>query len=168
MRKPIFDQSLDNKKRLDKLEKVCLQLIRKSKKTVTVLMPPVPISSYVVGEDVYGSVLKHILFKGKLTKAVFILPSKPKSNVMFDISVLNGDIKFAKGFYVSSKYSIQDIDINTEDGSVVDVSVGMSDSEEKLTSVAVALLWIPDRNFSDVEKLAIDELEKLIDDMPEV
>ena len=161
-RKPIFPGNISiDEKRIAFIERVISRLVRRSHRVASAMIPPVPITAYVSNGNISGSVLKSLLFKGKIIKGAIQFGNKPKGEIRVDVKLLVDNKGTTKTFYVSGMKDTIDVDVETFDGSILEVSIYPINDKDVITEVFVSLLWISHRQNSEVKKFLIDELEAL-------
>jgi len=161
MKKPIFIKNAPiNEKRIFFIETILLRLIRRSRKVATAIIPPIPLNFCVLGEDIQGCILNTLMFEGTITKALISIGPKVKSKVLVDVEIMKDGLGQQKTFTLNGVQDIVDLNINTQDGSILSVNIN-NDAEDKITKVLMSLLWIPSKKDVEIKNFLIEDLEKV-------
>jgi len=160
--KPLFDKKGSVEDRISKLETVVSRLARRSKKTVSAIIAPIPISSCITGEDIRGDILKYMFAaRGTINKAIMVLSKKPSTGVVVNISISNDAGGSSKNYIVTNKSSIFEPNIEVFSSDRLSISIEPIDKEkDKITEVWIAFTWTPHVHESKIKNHLIDELEK--------
>lgn len=146
--------------RLNLIERVIQRMSLRLHKTVTSIISPQPISICISGEDVKGDILKQLLFKGKINKCIVLFNGKPREPVCISIKCLNDSIGVSKDLFIDRAKTIHDLDIDTIDGSMLNMSIYPTGEKYKITEVWIGLLWTPHISNSKINQHLIDDIEK--------
>jgi len=147
------------------IEKVVTRLARRTRKTAAALITPYPISNAVLGSDVRGSILRYMFpCEGVISKGFVRLGKKPKGEIKLTISVSNDSGGQSKEYVILSRFASIDSNIDVVSGDCLDISLNITDPEEKVTEIWVSFLWKPTVRDVEVKSYLINEIE---DDIPE-
>lgn len=145
--------------RVKKLEKITERLMRRSRKHVTGLITPYPISSATFGEKIEGPVLRYMFpCDGTIIKAMMNLETKPKKWVAVNIKIFNEKRNSIKGFTVDKKLISIKPNLPVEAGDCLEVSIVPS-SEDVVKEVWISFLWSPAMKDVEAKSFLISELE---------
>ena len=109
--------------------------------------------SCTIGEDVKGTLMKAMLFGGRLTRGIVKLDHKPESETWVVMQAGN----IGESFRLEKAAQVFDIDIEVADGDRFELII---QSDDQFTEVISTILWIPSRPSIEVQSLMIDELEE--------
>jgi len=162
MKQPLFiGNTKIDEKRISFIETVVARLARRSKKTATVVMSPIPISGCMIGGDVRGEVLGYMFcLDGVVDRVSILLSFKPKNTVNVEVRIADETSERIAVFNLERKSESYNLAESVKDGERVIVSVTPRDPEEKLTEVWVAFTWTPLVNDAKVMKYLFDDVEK--------
>jgi len=160
MKKPMFRKDIPDKDRLSKLEMVVTRLARRIHKTVVGIIPSIPLSACISGEDVKGEILRVLVFKGNISKGVIIFNNKPR-NVLLEVSILSDQGAETRTINLDRQKTLFDLDIDTSDGSMIKVSIWSTDEKYRITEVWLGVLWNPHMSNNKIEQRLIEELDKV-------
>ncbi len=164
MKQPLFISNIAiDEKRISFIEKVVSRLARRSRSVAKVMISPIPISTCALGEDISGTIMKSILFKGKLSDIAVQLNERPKGLIGLKVEVDN----LGNSFYINKAKHVFPLALESIDGSTLKISISNEDSEYKITEVLVSVLWIPSIQNIEIKSFLIDELEKTVVDLLE-
>jgi len=169
MKKPMIDPSLTNEKKIKKLTTIVERLTRRSNKIAKAIIPPIPISNCISGEEVKGDILKYMFCcPGKVKKGGIYLNAKPESGVVIKISIDSDIGSGSVSYIITRKNLIFEPDLDVDTWNRLTVSIQANDSEkDKITEVWIGLLWIPTIKDSEVKNFLIEELDKVEENVPE-
>jgi hypothetical protein len=167
MKRPIFDKTASVEKRIDTIEKLIPRMAIRSKKQSIAIIPPVPLSAYAEGESVNGVIFRSMLFKGKITKGAIRFGAKPKGDVVIDIRILDDSGGITGSIITNKIRNFSDFDLNTSDGSILEVSITPMNPEDKIQKVWLGILWTPYIGDAQVKNYLIDELVSVSDGLLE-
>jgi hypothetical protein len=156
MKQITFDSSLSIEKRVNKIETVLSRILRKVHKTTSAIISPQLISATMKG-DINGTILSAMLFRGRISKAAVFLNKKPKTPVAIEARMLSGEGGISKTFYADRMRKATVLNVDTYDGTILNVNVKCND--EEINEIYIALLWTPTVSDSTVKKQMIDALE---------
>ena len=146
--------------RIKKLEKVTERLARRSRKVVTGLITPYPISNTVIGADIKGDVLKYMFpCPGVITKGVVRLGEKPKGLVSLEASLVSEVTSSARGFVIERMLTKMDINLEVIAGDCLTVSL-TGNSDHPVKEIWISFLWTPAVREVEAKSFLIEELEK--------
>lgn len=163
MKQPLFIKNVAiDEKRISFIETIVARLARRTRKTVAVIMPPLPISACVIGDDVRGDILRYMFCSdGTVDRLSISLNAKPKETVDVEFRILGEESERAAIFFHVRRSESFGIEELVKKGEKVVISIYPRDPEEKLTEVWAAFVWTPLVNDSKVTQLLIDDLEKV-------
>lgn len=160
----VLDSNVPTDKRIENIERVVSRLARRSHKIASALIAPYPISNCVTGENVKGDILRYLFpAKGRITKGLIFLDSRPKTGFNVEIS-LNNDAGGLSTSYIVSRRSMAlepNMEVFSSDRLIV--SIEPITEEDIATEVWISLLWTPTIKDASVRSFLIDELEKEVD-----
>ena len=163
MTKPLFKKgepfSVD---RLEKIEKVVSRIALRNHKTTTAIISPQIISLYSKDVDVggvRGELLKQLLFKGRLGKCIVVTNKKPKTPMCIEIKLLNDSIGDTKTIYLDKAKQGFNLNINTEDGSMISIDTHPTDEKNVISEMWLSILWTPHITCAKIKQELIDGLE---------
>lgn len=167
--KQLFESGVPiDESRISFIEKVVARLARRSRKTTTVMIPPLPISACVVGDDVRGDILRYMFcLDGTVDKVSISLNAKTKDIVDVEVKVAGEESENTTLLFLAKKSESFEIAESIESGEKVVISVTPRDPEERLTEVWVAFTWTPVVSEAKTMKLLIDDIEKAADEATE-
>lgn len=159
--KPLFKQNVPiDERRISLIETVVSRFARRSRKVVSALVTPYPISSASFGDNVTGSVLRYMFpYKGTITKGLIYFGSKLKSGVRLFVSISSDTREDSKEFVISEKTTSIELNIEVGSGHRLTMSVEPNNSEEKITEVWISFSWVPAMKDAEVKSFLIDELD---------
>lgn len=154
-----------NEKRISFIETVIARLARRSRKTVTVVIPPFPISACIMGDDVRGDILGYMFcLDGAIDRMSISLNAKPKNTVNVEARIVSEESERIKLFYLAKKNEILDLEESVKAGEKVIISIYPRDPEERLTEVWAAFAWTPVVSEAKTKQFLIDDIEKSADE----
>jgi len=156
----MFRKDIPDKDRLSKLEMVVTRLARRIHKTVVGIIPSLPLSACISGEEVKGEILRVLVFKGNISKGVIIFNNKPR-NVLLEVSILSDQGAETRTINLDRQKTLFDLDIDTSDGSMIKVSIWSTDEKYRITEVWLGVLWNPHMSNNKIEQRLIEELDKV-------
>lgn len=164
MKTPIFIKNIPiDEKRIGFIETVIARMSRRMHQTVSIVIPPHLISTYISGEVYNKEILNMMFFKGTINKALICFNKRPENSICIEIKLLNGREGFTKSVYIDTIRYAVDLNINTVDGSVLEVSTYSTiDNNEiaKVSKIWLSLLWTPHKSRCKINQVMIDDLEK--------
>ena len=164
MKQIIFPGNISiDEKRISFIERIVSRLARRSRKVAKAMISPIPISSCVIGEDVSGTIMKALLFEGKVNRLVIQFNERPKNIIETDIVV--GD--YGNIHFLRNMKNVIDLDLNSCDGDILRISINSMDPEYKITEVLTSILWTPTKQDIEVKSFLIDKLEETVIDLLE-
>ena len=157
--------------RIKKLEILVQRLIRKStKKTVSAMVTPYPISNCIVGEDVSGTVLKYMFAsRGVIGKGRIQVDKALKSGIRITILLENELGSVSKSYIANRSIMLVEPDLEVFSGDRLSVSVSPVDPEDgALTEIWIAFVWIPHVGEATVKSFLIDKVLEEIEAPKEI
>lgn len=150
--------------RIKKLEGTVKRLIRKStKKTVSAILTPYPISNCVAGENVSGTVLKYMFAaRGVINKGQIRFDKKLAAGVRITILLENDLGGQSKSYIASGNQMLIEPDLEVFSGDRLTVSVNPNDPENGvLSEIWIAFIWTPHVGEATVKSFLIDKLGEI-------
>ena len=157
--------------RIKKLEVLVQRLIRKStKKTVSAMVTPYPISNCIAGEEVSGTVLKYMFAsRGVIGKGRIQFDRKLKSGVRITVLLENDEGGQSRSYIANRNVMLIEPDLEVFSGDRLTVSVSPCDSEDGvLTEIWIAFIWTPHVGEATIKSFLIDEVLKEIEAPKEI
>ena len=150
--------------RIKKLEIQVKRLMRKStKKIMSAILTPYPISNCVAGEDVSGTVLKYMFAaRGIIGKGRIQTDKGLKSGIRITV-LLENDIGGQSKSYIANR-NIMLIEPNLEvfSGDRLTVSVNpVNPEDDSLNEIWIAFVWTPHIGEATVKSFLIDKLNEI-------
>lgn len=167
MGKLYSDPSKPVEKRLSYVETVLSRMMKRTRKTITSIITPHLISTCIDGDSVEGDILKVMLFRGTITKGLVCFDKRYKDGVRLEAKILNGAEGVTETLYINTMAHSKDLNIPTEDGSLLSLSVAPVNLEDKIKKVYVSLLWTPHISNSVTKKHLIDSLDAVANNLIE-
>lgn len=164
MRKVIFKKGEPiNEKRISLIEKVVTRLSIRAQKVTTTIIPSQLLSVHSKDDSetgVSGVVYKQLLFKGTLDKGLVVFNKKPKAPICIEFKCLGDNSGVTKTLYIDKIKDRIDLDINTEDGTILNINVRPTDKEKIINELYLSMLWTPFITSTTINQCLIDNLEK--------
>ncbi len=157
----VFVKGVVDEKRISLIEGIISRLSRRSRKVVTAITPPIPISTCVLGDNISGCVLKSLLFSGIITKGIIKIEDLPKGGVEVVIEISNSGIKTTKSYKMDTSIFMVELNIGVANGSLLSVYVKTFNIDEVINEVLLTMLWVPDKKSTNIENYIIDDLDSL-------
>jgi len=154
-----------NEQRISWIETVVSRLARRSKKNVTAITTPYPISACITGEDVRGDILKYMFCaRGTISRGLVDLGKRPSTGVVIGITISNDIGGSSKSYVITKKAAILEPSIKVFSGDKLSISVEPIDKEkDTMTEVWIAFMWTPHINEVDMKQVLIDSLDGGVD-----
>jgi hypothetical protein len=157
-------KELPLEKRVEVIAKVISRLSVRLHKTTSAIISPIPIMVYSQGEDIRGDIFKGMLFRGKLSKLVIAFDKKPKSPVSIELKSMDMEGGESTTIFTDVRLSSHNIDLVTDDGSMLVVTVNPTGDEQIINEISLSLLWTPHTSNTKVKQHLIDDLVGGIDE----
>ena len=144
-------------------------IVKSTKKTVSAMITPYPISNCVAGEDVHGTILKYMFSaRGVISKGRIQFDKKLKSGVEIVMRIENDIGGSSKSYTVARNIMLVKPNIEVFSGDRLTISVNPIDREEKLNEVWIAFVWIPYIGEATVKSFLIDKVLEEIEALKEI
>jgi len=157
MYKSEFDKYIEP--RIAKIERIVGRLSRRSRKKMTALLTPYPISNAVLGENVEGNIL-HYFFPctGKVTKGAIDLGKRPKESLILNVEFKGEEVGRGKNFTLDRKLTILDLDIDVKEFDKLTASL-TNESDQPITEVWIGFMWVPAIRDIEAKSFLFKDLE---------
>ncbi len=143
-------------------EKVISRLARRSRKTITAVVTPYPISNASFNVDINGTILRYMFpCNGKITKGFLRLSAKPRKEVHLRVKVFNDTSVTEKTYNISKKLTDSVFDLSVLPGDCLEVSLLNEDKENPITEAWISFLWEPSVSDVITRSFLIDEIENM-------
>lgn len=151
-------------KRVDFIEKVVGRLARRTKTKHSVMVPALPISTCVIGDDVRGEVLRYMFCSsGTLTKAIVDVNKKPKEPVKIDAAILGPGDGNVKSYVLEKRKMSTILNLQVNEGDKLIVSVTPA-GDYLIKEIWVSFLWSPSVGGTQAMKILADDLDKYLEE----
>lgn len=153
-----FDKYIEP--RISRLEKIVERLSRRSRKKMTALLTPYPISNAVFGEKVSGPILRYFFpCTGKVTKGAIVLGKRPKESVSLLINVKGDEEGRGRSFTLDRKMMTLDLNIEVREFDKLTASISYKESDSNVTEAWIGFLWVPAMRDVEAKSFLFKELE---------
>lgn len=151
------------------LEVILKRMSRRLHKTISVVIPPTPMFSYVQAPAEDGSIVKCLFpASGKVTKICLAISEfTDKNHVRFDAELVRMDIfgaiqhKVQKSFSTRKNIEVIETDFDVMTGDMMTLS---TPDREKLKGIWTCLLYVIEMPEGKIKEISFDELDGLIEE----
>lgn len=159
-----FDKIIEP--RLKKAEKTLERLARRSRKKITAVFTPYPISNAVFGEKVEGPILRYFFpCEGKVTKGAIDFGKKPKVSVTLTVELVTELGGESKIFVLDRRLTTLDFRADIKGFSKLTASISYESEkpEQDITEVWLGFLWVPTMKDVETKSFLFEDLENDLD-----
>lgn len=159
-----FDKIIEP--RIKKVEITLERLARRSRKKMTAILTPYPISNAVFGEKVDGPILRYFFpCEGRVTKGAIDFGKKPKVPVTLTVDLLTGLGGESKVFILDKRLTILTFNTEIKEFSKLTASISYENENpnQDITEVWIGFLWIPTMKDVEAKSFLFEELENDLD-----
>lgn len=162
MRPSVFPQNVPiNEKRIAFIERVVTRLTRRTRKSITALITPYPISNAIFGEDIRGTILRYMFpCEGTITKGLIKLGRKPNTGINIGVRISNNLGVESKSYVITRRALLVNPALGVSSGDCLELFIEPVAGEPPINEVWVSFLWIPTIKDIEVKSYLIEELEK--------
>jgi len=149
-------------KQLVQADRFLQRLIRRSRKTIAVVTPAIPLTEFISSTSSDEKIRCMFPVAGTITDIVATVDNMPsRTNLIVTIKLVQNGVTSSQEYKNSTGAYSQKLDLSVGAGDRVEISFSSDNEEQAVEDIWAAFAWAPNNNASIVENLAIDALDEL-------